>query len=172
MTALAKTIALRSLVAAWFDNVFSTGRKGLKTIDQNRKQPPDDPWKFWEEATAEEKRLEDAELAARDAFHPVEFVPFRMMAAGPRSQLRAGSWMISTCAQNNGTTIEVKYDPVLKILGDHSRLANDAKRLGMRYTHSSRQHYISEQAKHMAVSSLLAPLCFSSSMIFECHEVE
>ncbi len=145
--------------------MFPTGRKGLKTIDENRKQPPDDPWKFWDEATSEEKRLEDAELDIRGTFHPEEGVPFQMMPYGPRSYLRAGNWMISTRKQNNGTTIEVKYDPVSNLLGDKSRLADDAKRLGLRYTHNARGYYIAEQAKQMAVSNILV-LLYSSLCLF------
>jgi len=36
----------------------SLGRNSLKTIDRHRQQPADDPWKFWEESTAETERLE------------------------------------------------------------------------------------------------------------------
>jgi len=34
------------------------GRKARFTIDRLRKQAPDDPWKFWDDATAEEDRLQ------------------------------------------------------------------------------------------------------------------
>lgn len=73
--------------------------------------------------------------------------------------------MISTRKQNNGTTIEVKYDPVSNLIGDQSRLADDAKRLGLKYTHNARGYYIAEQAKHMAVSDILA-LIYSSLCLF------
>jgi hypothetical protein len=149
--------------------VFPTGRKGLKTIDENRKQPSDDPWKFWDEATSEEKRLEGAELDIRGTFHPEEGVPFRMMPSGPRSCLRAGNWMISTRKQNNGTTIEVKYDPVSNLLGDQSRLADDAKRLGLRYTHNARGYYIAEQAKQMAVSNIL--VCYVLLFVYFWNQI-
>ena len=132
---------------------FCTGRKSLRTIDENRSQAPDDPWKFWEEATADEKRSEDAELKAHPTFQPQDHVPYKLMSQGPRSSLRIGNWSVATQHQNNGTTIKVNYDPVSKLLGDRCRLATDAKRLGLRFTHGSRQSYISTQKQHMTVSA-------------------
>ena len=121
----------------------------FRTIDMGREQPPDDPWAFWDEATAEEKRCEDAELAESARFKPENLVGYRMNKQGPKSCVRAGSWMIQTRDHGNGTTIGVRFDPASRMLGDKQRLATDAKRLGLKLYHGGRQHYISEQAKHM-----------------------
>jgi hypothetical protein len=122
----------------------------FKTIDVGRQQPPDDPWAFFEKAVETEKRLEEAELFRGSGFIPEKLVPFKMAAAGPQSSVSAGSWKMDTKEQNNGTTIQILFDPVSKMLGNQTRIAHDAKKLGLKFYHGSRQHYVSEQAKHMA----------------------
>lgn len=134
------------------------GRKGRFTIDQLRKQPPDDPWQFWDDATAEEERLEDDELHAHYSFIPEPLVAYRMMPAGPQSSLHLGSWKLDTVKQNNGSTIQVRFDPASQLLGSRARLANDAKRLGLRFTHGNRQRYFSEQSQHMSAVASAKPL--------------
>jgi len=67
------------------------------------------------------------EMSRSTAFRPEAHVPYQMMAEGPHSSTRAGSWKFDTRPQNNGSTIQIRFDPVAQILGEHTRLANDAQ---------------------------------------------
>jgi hypothetical protein len=138
-------------------NKGAAGRKARFTIDQLRKQAPDDPWKFWDDSTAEEERLQNQELYEDDSFTPEPNVAFRMMPSGPQSSISVGSWKLDTKKQNNGSTIQIKFDPASNLLGNRARLANDAKRLGLRFTHGNRQRYFSEQAKHTSTVASFQP---------------
>lgn len=127
----------------------SLGRKGLRTIDVGRPQPPDDPWKFWEENTDArgEKKVWPEEMPDVSSFEPKDYVSYKMTAAGPPSKVRAGNWIFKTHQHKNGTAIEVKYDPISKMLGDYNRHARDVKNLGLR-SRNQQMLYMSEQTSH------------------------
>ena len=67
------------------------------------------------------------EMARSTTFRAEAHVPYQMMSEGPHSTTRAGSWKFDTRPQNNGSTIQICFDPVAQILGEHTRLANDAQ---------------------------------------------